>query len=199
MGIVGRDPATPRAHAGVGLTAALCAKPTIDGQSRTGRRGSPTMGTTRSSAPILLPGLLLVIVSLLTAGCGGSEGELAPVQGTVTLDGEPLAGAKVEFDLKPEEITYGKSEGSTSYGKTDAQGRYTLEHTHEQEGALIGKHVVRITTREMTVDESGKEVLVPERLPPRYNLNSELTAEVEPGSNTIDFDLTLEPSAKAQP
>jgi hypothetical protein len=27
-------------------------------------------------------------------------------------------------------------------------------------------------------------------LPPRYNEKTELTAEVKPGGNTIDFDLT---------
>jgi hypothetical protein len=58
----------------------------------------------------------------------------------------------------------------------------------------VGKNIVRITTRQMTVDESGKEVLTPERLPPKYNTASELVREVEPGSNKFTFDLTLETS-----
>jgi len=156
------------------------------------------MNKTRSLATRSLPGALLVLVSLVAAGCGGSDGNLAPVKGTVTLDGEPLAGAKLEFELDPGDVVRGKSTGSASYGKTDSSGRYTLQYTHEKQGAPVGKHTVRITTRGMTVDANGKEVLVPERLPPKYHLNSELTREVMPGSNTIDFRLTLESSSGGQ-
>lgn len=138
-----------------------------------------------------------VLVSLLLAGCGGSGGDLAPVQGTVTLDGNPLADAMVEFELEPGDNPYQRTSGSSSRGKTDANGRYTLKFTHEKEGALVGKHVVRITTRGMTIDAEGKEVSVPERLPPRFNVKSELTKEVESGSNTIDFQLQLEASPAA--
>ena len=157
------------------------------------------MNKTASLALRSLPGPLLVLVLLLAAGCGGSDADLAPVKGTVTLDGEPLAGARVEFDPDPDEVVRGKSTGSASYGVTDSSGRYTLQYTHEQEGALLGKHTVRITTRAMTVDADGKEVLVPERLPPKFHLNSELTREVTPGSNTIDFPLSLESSSGGQP
>jgi len=157
------------------------------------------MNTTASLPlhPLLVP--LVVLVSLLAAGCGGSDADLAPVKGTVSLDGEPLAGARVEFDPAPEEGIRGKSTGSASYGVTDSSGRYTLQYTHEREGALVGKHTVRITTRAMTVDADGKEVLVPERLPPKFHLNSELTREVTPGSNTFDLPLSLESSSGGQP
>lgn len=152
------------------------------------------MSTTR----LLGPCSALLLVSLFVAGCGGSDGEFAPVEGTVTLDGEPLAGARVEFELDTGELSYGKSEGSTSYGRTDARGHYELKATHEKEGAPVGKYVVRIRTREMTVNAEGKEVLVPERLPPKYHLNSKLTAEVSPGSNTIDFPLQLNSSPSGE-
>jgi hypothetical protein len=152
------------------------------------------MSKTTSVGLCCLPALL----ALSVAGCGGSEGDFAPVKGTITLDGEPLDGAKVEFDIDTGELAYGRSLGSTAYGLTDANGRYELKTTHKQEGALVGKHIVRITTRRMTVDAEGKEVLNPERLPPKFNLSSELTAEVTSGSNTIDFDLNLESSAGGQ-
>ena len=146
----------------------------------------------------LLPlGALPLVGALLLAGCGRSGGNLAPVQGTVTLDGKPLAGAMVEFELDPGDNVYQKTTGSISRGKTDANGRYTLEFTHEEEGALVGKHIVRITTRAMTIDAEGKEVAVPERLPARFHRESKLTAEVEPGSNQIDFPLQLEASPDA--
>lgn len=152
-----------------------------------------------ASLPLLpLPVLLVVLASLLAAGCGGSDADLAPVRGSVTLDGEPLAGARVEFDPVPEAMARGKSTGSASYGVTDSSGRYTLQYTPEREGALVGEHIVRITTRSMTVDADGKEVLVPERLPPKFHLDSALTREVKPGSNTFDFPLSLESSSGGQ-
>ncbi|MFH1922304.1 MAG: DUF6795 domain-containing protein [Planctomycetota bacterium] len=151
-----------------------------------------------SATRFLGPCFALLLVSLLAAGCGGSDGQFAPVEGTVTLDGEPLAGARVEFDLDTGQPSYGKSDGSTSYGRTDAKGHYELKATHEKKGALVGKQVVRISTRDMTVDAEGKEVLVPERLPPKYHLNSELTADVSSGSNTIDFPLELKSSPGGQ-
>jgi len=138
---------------------------------------------------------ILAIGSLLAAGCGGSGEKLAPVEGTITLDGEPLANAKVEFELSAESPSYGKMSGSPAYGRTDAKGRYKLKYTPEKDGAPVGKHVVRITTRDTTIDAEGNEVQVPERLPPKYNLDSELTAEVKPGSNNIPFALELAPSS----
>lgn len=143
-------------------------------------------------APSVALGLLLV------AGCGGSDEDLGPVSGRITLDGEPLVGATVEFDLDPGATRYGKMSGSSSYGKTDDSGAYTLESTPERSGAPIGKNIVRISTREVTVDAEGKEVIHPERLPPRFNTASELVREVAPGSNKFDFDLDLESSPAGQ-
>ena len=148
------------------------------------------MRKTRTLALCFFP----LLVSLLAAGCGGSGPALAPVEGRVTLDGKPLPGARVEFDPDTELVAYGKSSSSTSYGTTDSGGRYQLKYTGEQDGAMVGKHLVRISTRNMTVDAEGKEVLVPEQLPTKYNVKSELTAEVKPGSNKIDFPLTIESS-----
>lgn len=146
------------------------------------------MSNARSArlAPIVVLGLLLV------AGCGGSDEDLASVEGTVTLDGQPLAGARVEFDLDPGAVAYGKMSGSSAYGRTDARGRFKLKSTHERSGAPVGKNIVRITTRDVTIDSDGNEVLVPERLPPKYNTATELSEEVTPGSNDFTFELVLE-------
>jgi hypothetical protein len=138
---------------------------------------------------------ILTLVLPLAAGCGDSDADLAPVRGTVTLDGEPLQDATVEFELQAEPTTYGRTSGSSSYGRTDFRGRYKLKYNLENNGAMIGKHVVRITTRGETVDETGRETIVPERLPEKYHLNSQLTADVQPGSNTFDFPLEIAPPA----
>ena len=121
-------------------------------------------------------GLTLVAGCLLLAGCGSEDG-LARVRGRVTFNGEPLEGAIVQFEPVAKE-------GSPSAGKTDAQGRYELMHTFDTPGALPGGHVVTIRTADAYYDEAGRE-----RIPAKYNAQTELKRAVEPGRNTIDFDL----------
>jgi len=97
---------------------------------------------------------------------------LVDVSGTVTLDGQPLPGARVLFRPK---------QGRPSAGITDDVGHYKLQYTAEKPGALPGEHSVIITTAS---EESGKEVV-----PARYNVKSTLKVSVDPGQRTHDFAL----------
>jgi hypothetical protein len=131
-----------------------------------------------------------LVLSLSVTGCFRRGPELAPVTGTVLLDGEPLANAQVEF--KP-------MRGSPSYGTTDSRGQYELRYTKDKSGAVVGTHVVRITTQTTAVDESGNEIQIPQRVPEKYNYRSKLIREVRPKvENRIDFRLESEPEAKAE-
>ena len=115
------------------------------------------------------------VSAVLAGGCSRSDRPpLGLVTGTVTLDGRPLGAALVSFT--PE------GPGRTSLGTTDAEGRYRLAYLRDIVGANPGRHVVRITT---ATDETGGR----EKLPVRYHRRSELSAEVGPGDNTIDFTL----------
>ena len=118
-------------------------------------------------------------------GCSNSSGpDLGYVEGVVTLDGKPLDGAAIQFE---------PAGGRASSAITDAQGHYVLDFSATSQGALIGKHVVRIQSARTASGGEGDAPLVkarPEILPAKYHARSELTAEVEGGSNTIDFDLT---------
>jgi len=112
-------------------------------------------------------------------GCGGDGPELGTVKGKVTLDGEPLEGADLEFQPK---------EGSPSYGTTDDNGRYDLMYTRDKRGAMLGEHTVKITTSTTDVDERGNEIRVPQRVPPEYSQVG-VTKEVKPGTNKFNFEL----------
>ena len=118
---------------------------------------------------------LMLLTALFVPGCGrDGRPPLGRVQGVVTLDSEPLAGALVVFEpVEP---------ARPSRGVTDAAGRYTLTYLRDIEGAVIGAHEVKITT-------AGEE-LPHERVPARYNQSTTLTAEVDRGRNERNFELT---------
>jgi len=139
-------------------------------------RGFSTRGI-RQPLPWLsgLPLSCLVLASLVAVGCSRSDRPpLGRVGGTVTLDGAALAGALVVFT--PD------GPGRSALATTDSAGRYELSFLRDIAGANVGTHRVRITTA--TEDRGGKEIL-----PDRYHVKTELTATVEPGTNTLDFPL----------
>ncbi len=125
----------------------------------------------------------LILLAGLLPGCSGRGPEVVPVSGRVTLDGAPLAGARIRFEP---EATY----GSPSYGAADQDGHYALGYKRGQAGALIGWHTIRIERG--AHDEPGSQSK-PQALPARYNTASELREEVKAGEdNVLDFKLTTE-------
>jgi hypothetical protein len=133
--------------------------------------------------------LVSVLLVACFAGCGGAP---ATVEGTVTLDGQPLAGADVTFQPTFEG-------GLPAYGLTDGSGHYVLNMSMNESGAMAGEHEVRISmapTAGMDEMDGGGDEAAGERpatLPEKYNLESELKETVKPGPNTIDFALESEP------
>ncbi len=127
------------------------------------------------AAGILVSGLLFA------TGCSSDVVKTVSAEGTVTLDGNPLANAEVEFQPT--------DNSSPSYGKTDSSGHYELMFTADQAGAIVGEHKVRITTGGETEDENGNSTATEEVVPEKYNAQTELTATVEKGGGPYDFDL----------
>ncbi len=129
----------------------------------------------------------LAFGALSVAGCGSglpAPPPLAAVEGTVTLDKQPLPGAIVLFE--PEN-------GRNSIGMTDDQGVYRLEFDAAHKGALVGKHKVRLTKRAREADlmAPGGAKGPPKPIPSRYNDKTTLEAVVKAGEkNKINFDLT---------
>jgi predicted small lipoprotein YifL len=129
---------------------------------------------------------LFLLVGL--AGCGGGGPSYAPVTGKVTLDGKPVAKAVVTFSPVPKPGS--TMAGDSASGTTDEAGAFTLR-TYSQggwkDGAQVGPHKVSISRQE-TRGEGDRSVTT-EKLPKRYNLETELTFEVKSGNNQKDFDL----------
>jgi hypothetical protein len=141
---------------------------------------------------------------LVSVGCGDAKNkgplfDLAPVAGTVTLDGQPLADADVAFYLEGAAVPGYFGSG----GKTDAQGRYELQ-TGAAKGALPG--AFKVTVSRITDAKGGPLVLsdgmdvqqlkvqgeAKESLPGKYSdmEKTELSTTVDKSkAEGYDFDL----------
>jgi hypothetical protein len=134
-----------------------------------------------------LKGILL----LCLAGCGGGEDTgdgLAreAVSGTVTLDGQPLSGAVIQF-LPSDPSAAGGASGDIEGGK------FAIE---SGQGPIAGTYRVVISTRmgpDVDASQPPGEIPKPKKdpIPAKYNTKSTLTADVKAGvPNTFDFPLT---------
>lgn len=125
---------------------------------------------------------LSVVCLFSLVGCGRTG--LAPVEGVVTLDGEPLPDAEVVF--KPDQ-------GRPSVARTDESGRYKLMYTREAAGAAPGHHKVTISTFIEADDSSADEKIQQgrkETLPAKYNKQTTLEATLDAnGQKDLNFEL----------
>ncbi|MBX3436799.1 MAG: carboxypeptidase regulatory-like domain-containing protein [Planctomycetaceae bacterium] len=92
--------------------------------------------------------LAACVVVLAGWGCAARKGpDLGRVEGTVTLDGQPLAGATV---------TVIPAGGRPSRGVTDASGHYRLKYKRDAEGVVFGTHPIRVDPETREPDGAGK-------------------------------------------
>src|SRR5262245_24956705 len=89
------------------------------------------------SCVVRLGGLL--ILAAIAGGCQrGPTWNLAPVEGTVTKSGHPLANVQVDFLADPDAGT----QGPRASGITDESGHYTLRTDAGDRGAAVGHYRV---------------------------------------------------------
>jgi hypothetical protein len=130
---------------------------------------------------ILLMGTAIFAAALCGCGRGGPG---AQISGSVTLDGKPLQKGRIVFipDV-------GVKAKSTTVEVID--GKFDVT----QQAPTLGMHKVDIRSERPT----GKKVPSGMPGPPidemvqylhiGYNVQSQLTREIKPGKNTIDFEL----------
>jgi hypothetical protein len=128
---------------------------------------------------------IVVLAALAAAllGCGQKPTgpERGVVHGKITLDGNPVV--KGTIDFAPTD----PSRGPTC-GMRVVDGQYASA----ERGPIIGKCRVTIRAPQMsgTMREDGDwKSNYAELIPPRYNTQSTLEADVRAGDNTFDFDL----------
>jgi hypothetical protein len=128
---------------------------------------------------------------MAAVGCGGTSIDVATVKGIVKLDEKPLAGARVLFCPDAKDLP-------CSTAETKDDGSFELAVSRTRQGAVPGKHSVRITTARVTSDAQGNETNHDELLPSRYNAKSEIAYDVKRGTNRFEIDLKSDRTATAR-
>jgi hypothetical protein len=98
---------------------------------------------------------LVALLAVVLTGCGGKG--TSPVQGVVTLEGTPVAGATVLF------MPVGQDEGRPASGFTQSDGTFRLTTYRPNDGALSGQYRVLIQKTEAAKDRGAAERSVMER------------------------------------
>jgi hypothetical protein len=130
----------------------------------------------------LLNTLAIGLLCLVAAGCGQASGQPEPqrfpVHGAVTLDGKPLASGLIYFKtiqtgaVDSAEIKDGKFEGKAQAGDRRVE-------------------ICSYETVQPAADDPMGTVIQRNTLPPRYHLESSLTAKVtQEGPNEFNFELS---------
>lgn len=123
---------------------------------------------------------------LFVTGCGSSV-KIVPVEGIVKINGKPASNLQVTF--MPD--TLKGSQGPTSYGTTDAEGKFTLMTQDGKPGAAVGKHIVTLVDNEEDRPPQGKPAKVPaSRVDPKHLIptTSGIHVEVKEGGGPIEIN-----------
>jgi hypothetical protein len=135
------------------------------------------------------------VFSLWLAGCGGegTNPNLVPVAGTVTLDNQPLVDATVTF------IPLASTAGQGGTGRTGPDGKYELMHFREGKGVDPGEYMVvvsKMVQRDGSAIPIGTlsaaEMDIREMIPRKFSdyNGSSLKTTVVVGNLPHDFQLT---------
>jgi len=140
----------------------------------------------------LAAGVLLAVL----VGCGGGP-KFVPVSGVVKVDGKPYGNAVVRF--QPMGGTDNPNPGAGSAAYTDENGRFELKSDNQDNGAVVGKHLVRIMTKGGDVvgqdPDGGSSDEAPKRrnvdpIPPEWNSRSDKEFVVPAvGTDQANFDI----------
>ena len=124
---------------------------------------------------------LVLLLSLLLGGCSESSTH-GIVHGTVTLDDQPLVEGTVRFvPVDGASQTASAMVNDGSFTATVPVGQMRVEFSAPK---VVGR-------RKMYDEPDSPEVdVVAELLPPRYNVRSEFTVDVQTGSQDAPYELS---------
>ena len=141
--------------------------------------------------------IFALIVIQMNSGCSDAP-KFAPVSGVVTLDGKPYALGVVSFQPMGTKENPNPGRGSSAF--TDANGKFSLKCDGTMDGAIVGKHLVRIMSRSegatsikpgtSSPDGAPTSRKSADPIPPEWNGESKVEFEVPAGgSDKANFDI----------
>lgn len=131
----------------------------------------------------------VVMVAGLAVGSGGCSGpltvkyEMVPVQGRVTIDGQPLANAEVILE---------SMDGPRGFGVTDQDGRFTVVTRQFGPGLPAGSYRVLVGGSARTRIGSGDPVAIAMK----YRETGVGRVTIGPGTGPLAFDLKKKPDSR---
>jgi hypothetical protein len=99
----------------------------------------------------LCSGAVAAAMLLAGLGCGSGAAKLYKVSGKITLDGQPVSAANVQFE--PVDPSTGQKSAS---GRTGSDGTFSLTTNTSGDGAMAGKYKVTVTkAKDDPIQQSG--------------------------------------------
>jgi hypothetical protein len=143
--------------------------------------------------------LYAILAIATTIGCGKSGPIRAPIQGKITVGGQPLAKGRILF------TPVAPNQGPATSAMI-AEGAYNIP---QNEGPVVGKNRVEVEADlnlgfalddEAAFAKRGGKPLPPNPIPPQFNRESQLVVEVKNGEeNTYDVAVPATSHTAARP
>jgi len=133
--------------------------------------------------------LVLILCFLpLFVGCGERRPRRVPVQGTVFVDGQPLAGEYEGFVR-----LYSNDGRRPSSGSIDSRGHFVLGNYDEADGCQPGEYQVEVSATIMDGPQKVKHLI-----PPRYGSveTSDLTLTISKEVTDLKIETEWKPEDK---
>jgi hypothetical protein len=122
--------------------------------------------------------MLLVLSITFISGCGDNLPKRVPIAGIVLIDGKPLEKGVIQVFPKGERL---------AYGSIGPDGKFTLTTFTENDGTMIGKHPVTVSSFD-TIGSTGAKWFAPKK----YSsiITSGLELDVTGQKNDVVIKLT---------
>lgn len=127
---------------------------------------------------------LILVLSVFVTGCIDGRPKRVTVAGKVTVDGAPLTKGNVIF------VPEG---GRPSSGKVQQDGRFVLRCFEDDDGALVGRHRVAVTAKDII-----SETNIVWHAPPRFSgyQSSGLEVEITESVDDLHIELFSDPTSE---